>query len=102
MMALRALGIVVGLAFLVVIASMQGLPVSAQTPTSTATPAATPDLASILRQHLDAVNRGDVDAAVAAFTDDATLVRGTCSPLNPCVGKAEVQRQVQNEANNRV
>ena len=34
------------------------------------------DPAAIFRQYADAVNRGDVDGALALFTEDATWVRG--------------------------
>ncbi len=57
------------------------------------------DLAAILRQHYDAANKGDVAAAVAFFTDDATLIRGGCTHQIPCKGKTEIQRQIQNEVN---
>ena len=63
---------------------------------------AQPDLEAALRLHYQAVNRGDVVAATASFTDDAVLSRGACSPLAPCTGRAEIQQQIQAEITNRV
>jgi SnoaL-like protein len=65
---------------------------SSATPTPTARG---PDLAGVLRQQFDAVNRDDVPGVLASFTDDATLVRGGCAPEDPCVGKAAIQLQFQ-------
>ena len=74
------------------------------TPTPTATQAAptpTPgsDLAAVLRQHYDAVNKGDVASIMATFTNDAVVVRGTgCTPPQaPCVGKPAIQTQLERE-----
>ncbi len=54
------------------------------------------DLAAILRQYYDAVNRGDVAAVMAFFTEDAVARLGNlCSPAVPCVGKAAIQRQIE-------
>lgn len=54
-----------------------------------------------LRQHYDAVSAGDVATAASFFTDDASLLRGACSSLNPCKGRAQVQQQMQREVNGR-
>jgi ketosteroid isomerase-like protein len=54
-------------------------------------------LSGLLRQHYDAANKGDVAAAAAFFTADATLVRGGCNPQAPCVGTAAIQRQLERE-----
>lgn len=68
----------------------------------TATPAPTrtqgPDLAAILRQHYDAVNKGDIPGAVAMFADDAVAVRGSLCPVaSPCKDKAAIQKQLERE-----
>ncbi len=59
------------------------------------------DLAVFVRQHYEAVNRGDVAAAVAVFTDDAVYVGGSCRPANPCKGKVEVQREIERQVRNQ-
>lgn len=72
------------------------------TPLSTATQAAptpTPglDLAAILRQHYDAINKDDGPGVLALLTDDAALVRAVCSSRAPCVGTAAIQLQLERD-----
>lgn len=76
------------------------------TPTPTATAAPQPDLVAILRSQLDARNRGDIATAASQFTDDAVQVGGgganLCAGASPCVGKAAVQRQIENAVANHI
>lgn len=51
------------------------------------------DSVTIFRQAIDARNRGDIDAMMALFTDDAVRVDGSCQP--PCVGLAAVKASFQ-------
>jgi len=51
------------------------------------------DLAPV-RQYLDALNRGDVVSALAAFTDDVVWERGGQCPPGACVGKTALQREI--------
>jgi ketosteroid isomerase-like protein len=51
------------------------------------------DRASVVQQHYDARNRGDVDGALAFFTDDAVFEAATCRPA--CVGKAAIRRDFE-------
>lgn len=45
-----------------------------------------------VQRYVGAVNRGDVEAALALFTDDARLVAGPdCTEPSPCIGKAEIR-----------
>lgn len=40
----------------------------------------------------DAFNRGQIDAALEQFTDDALVIAGpVCTPQAPCVGKAAIR-----------
>ena len=65
----------------------------AQTPT----PTTGPDLAAIFRQFADAVNQGDVDGALALFTEDATWVRGFRCPPGACVGQAAIRAELEKD-----
>ena len=51
------------------------------------------------RQSIEAINRRDVDAALALYTDDATLVTDGPGSLCPapagCVGKAAIRRELE-------
>lgn len=47
------------------------------------------DLLATYQQLLDAFSAGDIDGAVAFFTDDAVVESSTCTP--PCVGKEEIR-----------
>ncbi len=59
------------------------------------------DLAAIFGQFADAVNQGDVDAALALFTEDATWVRGGVCPPGACVGQAAIRTEIERDiANN--
>jgi len=51
------------------------------------------DPVAIFRQAIDARNRGDIDAMMALFTDDARREDGSCQP--PCVGLAAVRASFQ-------
>lgn len=76
-------------------ASVLVLAVPWSPPATNAEPA---DLVAILAAHYLAVNRGDVNAAVAVFTDDAVMIRGgTCRAASPCTAKALIQRQMESE-----
>ena len=55
------------------------------------------DLAAIFGQYADAVNQGDVDAALALFTEDATWVRGGRCPPGACVGQAAIRAELEAE-----
>ena len=54
---------------------------------------AQPDPVAVFRQAIDARNRGDIEAMIALFTDDAVREDGSCQP--PCVGLAAVRRSFQ-------
>jgi hypothetical protein len=77
-------------------------PTPSPTATATGTPTPTPaptapvvDPVSVQRQLLDADNRGDVQAALAFFTDDAAIDGlGLCTPT-PCVGKDAIRRDLE-------
>ena len=60
------------------------------------------DAGDLYRQFLEAVNRRDVDAALALYTDDATIVTDVAGSLCPppvgCVGKAAIQRELERRA----
>ncbi len=66
-----------------------------QTPTRTAV-AQTPDLAGVYRGFIDAVNRGDVNGALALMTDDAQLL-GTPGCMTSCRGKAAVRQDLEQD-----
>lgn len=60
-------------------------------------------LVGVLRQHYDAVNRGDIPAALATFADDAIyLVGNRCLALGGCVGKAAIQGGLEQSQELRV
>jgi hypothetical protein len=61
-----------------------------------------PDPAGVARRYVENVNRGDVTAIVALFTDDATVAHGrVCTP--PCVGDpVAVRRQYEQDVANGV
>lgn len=64
---------------------------------ATGTPAlaaASDDTAAVLAyvRYEDAFNRGQVDAALEQFTDDALVIAGPgCPPEAPCIGKAAIR-----------
>ena len=53
----------------------------------------------LYRQFIEAMNRRDVDAALALYTDDATIVADVPGTLCPapagCVGKAAIRRELE-------
>ncbi|HJP69593.1 MAG TPA: nuclear transport factor 2 family protein [Sphingomicrobium sp.] len=51
------------------------------------------DPVSIFRQAIDARNRGDIDAMMSLFNEDAVREDGSCNP--PCVGLAAVRRSFE-------
>jgi SnoaL-like domain len=51
------------------------------------------DPAAVHQRYLDATNRGDVDAAVALFAQDAVYQGGSCQPA-PCVGQVAIQGDI--------
>ncbi len=50
-----------------------------------------PDPETLYRKMVDALNKGEVANAAAAFTNDAVLINPNCPATNPCVGKAGLQ-----------
>ena len=58
------------------------------------------DPAAVLKQHVDAIARGDAAGALALYTDDAVidgggpLAGGPCAAA-PCVGKAAIQKELE-------
>ena len=58
------------------------------------------DPAAIFRQYADAVNRGNVDDALALFTEDATWVRGGRCPPGACAGQAAIRVELETEVAN--
>ena len=53
------------------------------------------DLAGLGRQELEAINAGDVDRAMALFTENAVL-QGTPGCSTPCVGKQAIRLELEN------
>ena len=53
------------------------------------------DLAGLGRQELEAINAGDLDRAMALFTENAVL-QGTPGCLTPCVGKQAIRSEFEN------
>jgi ketosteroid isomerase-like protein len=58
------------------------------------------DLVAFHKKHRDAIARGDVDAALALYADDAVLEGGPCS-RSPCVGKAAIRKWLERSAKNK-
>lgn len=71
---------------------------SAIVPTETSSPS--PDKTALFRQFADAVNKGDVSAALGVFTDDVVWVRGGQCPPSACIGKQPVQREITRDIAN--
>src|SRR5436190_12395458 len=81
--------------FVSLLASMLAFAVSTPVPAQT-------DPASLAERELAAETSGDVAAALALYSDDATVqYGGLCWP--PCVGKAAIQKELERrvEAKNR-
>ena len=54
------------------------------------------DPAAILKKHHAALARGDVDAALAFYADDAVIQGGRgCTGLSPCIGKAAIRKHLE-------
>lgn len=61
-----------------------------------------PEMVEILRQLILVGNRGDVNAALAFFSEDAVVIRGArCSTEVPCIGHAAIRVLLESEARNR-
>ena len=62
-----------------------------------------PDPETVFRGFIDAQNRGDVDAALAFFTDDA-VASGTpvCPPPGYCAGRQGVRRRIEAAVANHI
>ena len=85
-------------------ASSPSIPVAATRYPATATPTLTPaatapsllrasNLAPV-RLYLDALNQGDIAAALATFTDDAIWERGGQCPPGACAGTTAVRAEI--------
>ena len=55
------------------------------------------DPAAVFAEFVDAVNDGDVDAALALFTEDATWTRGGRCPPGSCAGLAAVRTELEKD-----
>lgn len=52
-----------------------------------------PDLAAIVRQDSEAINRGDMASVMSRYTEDAVLIaRPFCPPEVPCNGKFAIEQ----------
>ena len=71
------------------LAAAVGLPVSRQA-------RANVDFRVLLQQHFDAHNRGDVAAVMNTLSDDVFMATPGLCFAAPCVGKASVQREIEN------
>jgi hypothetical protein len=69
------------------VAAFQALPVAAQTP----------DIAAVYRQFIDAINRGNVTAALALTTDDVQLQGTPGCIASPCRGRAAVRQDLEQD-----
>ena len=57
------------------------------------------DRAAIVQKYIDAVNAGDIDAAMATFTANALVVGPvTCTEASPCIGSDAIRRSLQTQA----
>jgi hypothetical protein len=59
--------------------------------------AQTPDVASLYRQFIEAINRGDVASAVGLMTDDARLQGTPGCLMSACRGKAAVRQDLEQD-----
>ena len=55
------------------------------------------DPTAVFGEFADAVNAGDVDAALALFTEDATWVRGGRCPPGACAGQAAIRAELEKD-----
>ena len=57
------------------------------------------DRAAVVAQYLAAISRGDVDAAIAMFADNAVFIggrpTGNCSQQTPCATAAGIRQQLE-------
>jgi limonene-1,2-epoxide hydrolase len=74
---------------------------------STLTLAATPvalaqsDPAALLKHYAEAINRGDVAGALALYAHDAVIDGGGQCAAAPCVGKAEIQKELARQVTDK-
>ena len=60
------------------------------------------DPVAILKKHKAAMERGDVDAALALYADDAAIEGGgSCRWVSPCVGKAAIRSHLEQRVMNK-
>lgn len=60
------------------------------------------DPVAILKKHHAAMERGDVNAALALYADDAVIQGGgLCRGLSPCVGKAAIRKYLEKRLRNK-
>ncbi len=60
------------------------------------------DPVAILKKYHTAMERGDVDAALTLYADDAVIEGGRgCSSRNPCVGKAAIRKYLEQRVNRK-
>ena len=56
-----------------------------------------PDLAGIVRQDAEAINKGDIASVMSRYTEDAVLIsRPFCPPEVPCNGKFAIEQAYRN------
>lgn len=53
------------------------------------------DFRVLVQQHVDALNRGDVAAVMATFSDDAVVSNVGLCAASPCVGKPAIQKEME-------
>ena len=53
------------------------------------------DPAALVKQHVDAIARGDAAGALALYADDAVIDGGGLCAAAPCVGKAAIQKELE-------
>ncbi|HTI84978.1 MAG TPA: nuclear transport factor 2 family protein [Alphaproteobacteria bacterium] len=76
-----------------------GVLLAATVPVFTGVAFAQTDPVAVFRQAIDARNRGDINAMMALFTDDAVREDGSCQP--PCVGREAVRNSFQKNIDER-
>ena len=64
---------------------------------STVASAQEADPEQVFEEFADAVNDGDVDTALALFTEDATWTRGGRCPPGACVGQAAIRAELEKD-----